>query len=132
MGDDGNPSGGPEGKWLSQGRQSSSSKAKRHSVAIRDLELAVPVAAVHDEGTSIGLLDQSCINELAHEIGGRITLGLLLLEHLDLRLHGLILGESGSILLLLQLSGFFLIADLGLGASSFTAHFQHVGRYTLG
>ena len=89
------------------------------------------MAAMDDEGAIFRLLDQSSSHELVHEIGSSIPLGLLLLQHLHLGLHGLVLGALGSILLLLELFRLLIGTNLCLSSSPLAGHLEHIGADSL-
>ena len=89
----------------------------------------VSLGAVDDEVVISFVLNQSVLNELAHQTVGHGT-GL----HLLLELHNLLLQGMDFLVLRLivklpLLCSRLFLFDLGLGAAPLAAGFQHVSRY---
>ena len=95
------------------------------------LELALLADSRNGEVAFLILGHVAGIQELLDQGGSRVARRLLVLHHLDLDLHGLVVGELGRDLLLLEERGLLLFLDLLLGASSFATRLEQVGRDTL-
>ena len=88
------------------------------------------MGTVDDEVVISFVLDQSVLNELAHQaVGHRPGLRFFLELH-DLLLQGLDLLVLRQVVNLLLRSCRLFFFDLGLSSASLTAGLQHVGRYT--
>ena len=67
------------------------------------------------------MLDVAGVKELLDEGGCGIAVSLLVLHHLYLRLHGVVVGQSGLLLLLQNELSLLVIFDLLLGAAALAA-----------
>ena len=92
------------------------------------LKFAFLANAGDREGAVVRLLDVTGIEELLHEISGYQTFFSVRLHHLDLYLQGIILGQLGLGLLLLQDYCLLIVLDLLLGPSAFAARLEEMGR----
>ena len=90
------------------------------------------MATVHYERVLLSLLDQSRVDELGHQVGSSLTVGLTLLHLLDssgegIKLSQLFLDSNG-----LFSSGLLVSCNLLLGSAALGSGLQHVGRDALG
>ena len=70
---------------------------------------------------------QPRLHELLHQGGSGVAVGLLLLHDRDFVLQGIIVGEFGRCLLLLDEGRLLLCLNLCLGASALAACLEQVG-----
>ena len=98
------------------------------SFTLERLKFAFLANAGDREGAVVRLLDVTGIEELLHEISGYQTFFSVRLHHLDLYLQGIILGQLGLGLLLLQDYCLLIVIDLLLGPSAFAARLEEMGR----
>ena len=90
------------------------------------LELLVHIRPRNSEAAVIPLLDEACVHELADEVGCRITLLAISLQHRDLYLQGVILSDLGRALLFFEELCLLLLLDLLLRATPLAAGLQKV------
>ena len=95
------------------------------------LELALLADSWNGEVAFLVLGHVAGIQELLDQGGSRVARRLLVLHHLDLDLHGLVVGELGRDLLLLEERGLLLFLDLLLGPSALAARLEEVGGHAL-
>ena len=91
------------------------------------LEFLLTFGLIDDERVLIDLFDNSSIDELAHQIGSSLAIGLLGLKLLNTLLELIEHGKLLLILLGLQKSRFLLLRDLSLRSAPLAAHFEHIG-----
>ena len=77
------------------------------------------------------LIDESRLNELAHEARCYLAILVLLLKLKHLLLELLHLSFVDLCFSFLLCINFLLLPNLGLGATAFAAHLEHVGRDSL-
>ena len=95
------------------------------------LELALLADSWNGEVAFLVLGHVAGIQELLDQGGSRVARRLLILHHLDFDLHGLVVGELGRDLLLLEERGLLLFLDLLLGPSAFAARLEEVRGHAL-
>ena len=94
------------------------------SFAAEWLELLGHAGARNGEVAIAALLDETSVNELLDEVGSGVAFVAIGLQHLHLHLHGVVVGELGLGLLLLELLGLLVGLDLFLGTTSFAARLK--------
>ena len=93
--------------------------------------MLLTLAALDDESVVTGLLDDACVDELRHQVGGCRSALHLVLELLKAVLQAVDLGELEGRFGQDSFLFFLLGLDLRLGPSSLRAHLEHLGADAL-